>query len=104
MLLRDVPHERRRGLRPIQLLVARPSRDLGKMVAAFEPKLPKVFRYLVRSLGSQETSSPDVLSLLTFDPEYLGTLMDLGEADAAVHAEEIEALLNPAVSAAASPR
>jgi NTE family protein len=104
MLLRDVPHERRRGLRPIQLLVARPSKDLGKMVAAFEPKLPKVFRYLVRSLGSRETSSPDVLSLLTFDPEYLGTLIDLGEADAAVHAEEIEALLNPAVSAAANPR
>jgi NTE family protein len=103
MLLRDVPHDRRRGLRPIQLLVARPSRDLGKMVAAFEPKLPKVFRYLVRSFGSRETSSPDVLSLLTFDAEYLAALIDLGEADAALHAEEIEAILNPAASAAASP-
>ena len=95
MLLRDVPPERRRGLRPIQLLVARPSQDLGKMAAAFEPKLPKVFRYLIRSLGSRETSSPDVLSLLAFDPEYLDALIDLGEADAATHGEEIRALLKP---------
>ena len=95
MLLRNVPPEKRRGLRPIHLLVARPSQDLGKMVAAYEPKLPKVFRHLVRSLGSRETSSPDVLSLLAFDSEYLGALIDLGEADAAAHAEEIRALLTP---------
>ena len=97
MLLSGVPHERRQGLRPIKLLVARPSRDLGKMVAAFEPKLPPVFRYLVRSLGSRETSSPDVLSLLAFDPEYLGALIDLGEADAAAQADEISAFLYPDV-------
>ena len=97
MLLRDVPPERRRGLRPIQLLVARPSQDLGKMAAAFEPKLPKAFRYLIRSLGSRETSSPDVLSLLAFDPEYLGALIDLGETDAAAHGEAIRTLLTPPV-------
>ena len=98
MLLRDVPHERRRGLRPIQLVMVRPSQDLGKMVAEYEAKLPKVFRYLVRSLGSRETSSPDVLSLLAFDPGYLNALMELGEADAASHAEEVLALMRPPVS------
>ena len=65
------------------------------MAASFEPKLPKAFRYLIRSLGSRETSSPDVLSLLAFEPEYLGALIDLGEADAAAHGEAIRALLTP---------
>ena len=95
MLLRDVPAEKRRGLRSIQLLVARPSVDLGEMVTRFEPGLPRLFRHLVRSLGSRETSSPDVLSLLAFDPDYLGALIDTGEADAEAQADEIRALLSP---------
>lgn len=99
VLLRDLPPEKRRGLRPVQLMVARPSQDLSRMVAEFEPKLPKVFRYLTRGLGSRETSSPDVLSLLAFDPGYLSALLDLGEADAAAHEEELRALLRPTVTA-----
>jgi len=93
MLLQEVPPEKRRGLRKIQLLVARPSKDLGKLVAEFEPRLPRFFRHLTRSLGSRETSTPDVLSLLTFDPEYLSALIEIGETDAAGQADEIRALL-----------
>ena len=98
LLLQDVPPEKRRGLRAIQLLVVRPSRDLGQLVARFEPKLPRLFRYLTRSLGSRETSRPDVLSLLAFDPEYLGALVELGEADAAAHVDEIRGFLSPSAS------
>ncbi len=95
LLLRDLPAEKRRGLRPIDLLVIRPSVDLGRLVAEFEPKLPRVFRHLVRGLGSRETKSPDVLSLLAFDPEYLGRLIEIGEADAAARADDIRRLLTP---------
>lgn len=93
MLLREVPPEKRRGLRPIQLLVARPSQDLSRLVAEYEPRLPRLFRHLTRSLGSRETSTPDVLSLLAFDPEYISALIAIGESDAATHADEIRALL-----------
>jgi len=93
MLLAGVPPEMRRGLRPIRLLVARPSQDLGALVARFEPQLPRLFRHLVRSLGSQETSRPDVLSLLAFDPAYLTALIEIGERDAETHADAIRALL-----------
>ncbi len=99
VLVRDLPPEKRRGLRPVQLMVARPSRDLGHMVAEFERNLPRVFRHLTRGLGSRETSSPDVLSLLAFDPAYIGALVDLGEADAADHEREIRALLCPTATA-----
>ena len=94
MLLRETPPEKRRGLRPITLLVARPSRDLGRLVVEFESQLPRVFRHLIRSLGSRETSSPDVLSLMAFDPEYIAALIEVGEHDAAVQADEIRALLS----------
>ena len=104
MLLREVPPEKRRGLRPIQLLVARPSQDLGRLVAEYEPRLPRLFRHLTRSLGSRETSTPDILSLLAFDPEYISALIAIGESDAATHADEIRALLGvSAGSQAAEP-
>ena len=92
-LLRDVPPEKRRGLRPIKLLVIRPSVDISRLSAEYEAQLPRVFRHLVRGLGSREVQSPDLLSLLTFQPEYLIRLMDLGEADAEARAGEIRALL-----------
>lgn len=92
-LLRDVPTEKRRGLRLVDLLVIRPSVDLGRLMADYEPDLPRVFRYLVRGLGSREIRSPDLLSLLAFQPAYLRRLIEIGEADAAAHADEIAALL-----------
>ena len=92
-LLRNMPPEKRRGLRPIELLVIRPSVDISRLSAEYEPRLPRVFRHLVRGLGSREVKSPDMLSLLTFEPEYLLRLMALGEADAAARGGEIRALL-----------
>ena len=92
-LLREVAPEKRRGMRPIQLLVIRPSVDISRLAAEYEPRLPRVFRHMVRGLGSREVKSSDLLSLLTFEPEYLMRLMRLGEADAAAHAERIRSLL-----------
>ena len=81
-LLDDLGAEEHRGLRRVEVEVLRPSRDLGRLAAEFEPRLPKLFRYLTRSLGSRETSSPDFMSLVMFQPEYLSLLMEIGEADA----------------------
>jgi len=81
------------GLRPIQLLVLRPSQDLGRLAAEFEPQLPKAFRFLTRGLGTRETSSPDILSLLMFQPDYLSRLMEIGEQDAEARRDEVRELL-----------
>ena len=81
-LLADLPPEKRRGLRIIDLVLIRPSQDIGRLAADFEVRLPRFFRHLVRSAGARETSSPDLLSLLMFDPAYLKALVDIGEADA----------------------
>jgi NTE family protein len=92
-LIAKLPPEERDGLRPISLLVLRPSIDLGRLANEFEPQLPKTFRFLTRGLGTRQTKSPDFLSMLLFQPDYIGRLIELGEADAAARADEIDAFI-----------
>jgi NTE family protein len=71
----------RGGFRPIDLLVLRPSIDIGKLSAEYEHLLPRGLKLLSRSLGARETDSPDFLSMLMFVPEYTRRLIAIGEAD-----------------------
>lgn len=89
-VLRKLPPEERAGMRVVNILVLRPSRDLGKLSREYEPLLPGFFRFVTRGLGTRETASPDILSLLMFQADYLGRLIELGEADADARSDEIE--------------
>jgi NTE family protein len=80
--LADLPPDLRRGYRPVDFAVIRPSQDIGKLAAEYEPQLPRPFRFLTRSLGTKETSNADFMSLFMFVPEYLQRLIEIGEADA----------------------
>jgi len=92
-LLERLPEEDRTGLHPVKLLVLRPSQDLGKLAGQFEAQLPGPFRFLTRGLGTRETKSPDILSLVLFQPDYLRTLMEIGEADAEARATDVAEFL-----------
>jgi NTE family protein len=92
-IIESLPAMRERGFRPIRLLVLRPSRDLGRLANDYEVHLPGPFRFLTRGLGTKETRSNDLLSLLMFQPDYLTRLIELGEADAEARHGEIEAFL-----------
>lgn len=94
-LIENLPPERREGLRPVALLLLRPSRDLGQLANDYEARLPRAFRLLTRRLGTRETRSNDLLSLLMFQPDYIRRLLELGAADAEARAGELEALLGP---------
>ena len=89
-LLERLPEEERDGLRPVKLLMIRPSVDLGRLAKDFEAQLPKAFRFLTRNLGTRRTVSPDSLSLLMFEPDYLKALIEIGEQDAEARVEEID--------------
>jgi NTE family protein len=71
--------------REVELLVLRPSRDIGRMAALYERKLPRALRYLIRGLGTRGSSGSDLLSYLLFVPEFLSDLIQLGERDAELH-------------------
>ena len=88
-----LPAASRGGLRRIELLVLRPSQDLGRLANAYEPELPRAFRFLTRGLGTRETRSNDMLSLVMFQPDYVRHLIELGEADAKARLPEIRRFL-----------
>ncbi len=94
--LERLPVSERRGFRVVDLFVMRPSQDLGRLASEFEPELPRGFRFLTRAWGTRETSSPDLLSLLMFEPNYVRRLMDIGEADAEAQSDEIARIVGPA--------
>jgi NTE family protein len=92
-LIRRIPPNDR-DLKEIRTVVVRPSADIGKMANEFESQLPWAFRYFMRRFGSRETQDQDFVSTVMFHREYIGRLLELGEHDAALHADEIAELLS----------
>ena len=88
-LLGMVPQQEWGDLRPVDLLVLRPSQDLARLAADYESRLPRGLRFLTRGLGTRESSKPELLSLLMFLPEYLQPLVRIGESDVEARLDEI---------------
>lgn len=80
-------------LKPVGLLILRPSIELGEIAQDYEPQLPKLFRFLTRRLGTREARGRDVLSMLMFQGDFLRRIIELGEADAEARADEIAAFV-----------
>lgn len=99
-LIEKLSDENRDGMKPVRLLVIRPSVDLGQLAGDYEPQLPPAFRLLTRGFGAKETASPDVLSMLMFQPDYLARLVEMGEADAEARADEICDFIDDAIRTA----
>ncbi|MFT5051858.1 MAG: NTE family protein [Chlamydiales bacterium] len=93
-LLHSMPPAEREGLREVKLLVLRPSSDLAKLANEMEPRLPPMFRYLTRRLGTRQSKSQDFLSTVMFHNDYVHRLIEVGEADGDARADEIAAFLS----------
>jgi len=81
---------------PVDLLLFRPSRDLGQIARDCAYRLPRIIRSLARGLGAESQEGTDFLSYLLFEPAYTSQLVDLGYADALADWERVEKLLAPA--------
>jgi len=81
------------GLRPVRLLMLRPSRDLGALAAGCGVTLPPLVRWLVRGMGGQRATAVDFLSYLLFDPAYTNALIELGYDDVRAQWPRIERFL-----------
>jgi NTE family protein len=71
--------------REVEILVIRPSQDIGRMARWYERDLPLALRHLIRGLGTRKGSGSDLLSYLLFVPEFLADLIRLGERDATLN-------------------
>lgn len=88
-MLRKLPEEDRGDKRIIELFTMRPSEDLGRLASDYEKSLPSLFRYLLRGQGIHELRSPDWLSMILFQQDYIRHLVELGEKDAENNLEEL---------------
>lgn len=77
-----IPDEARSnaGLRRVDYLWLRPSRDIGNLAGELFDRLPRVIKYLVGGLGSSKEAS-EMTSYLLFDPDFCGLLIDTGYED-----------------------
>jgi NTE family protein len=86
------PDERGR-LRPIDLLVIRPSVDLGALAADYSLELGQTLGRVLNVLRNRQNGTPDWLSMLLFDPGYIERLLEIGYADAQRQHDRIGAFL-----------
>ena len=89
------PGARPNGLRPVRLLMLRPSVDLGALARPHWRRLPPLMRRMVQAIGGQREGASDFTSYLLFDPSYTVPLMELGYDDAREQRPAIEAFLEP---------
>ncbi|MGZ3741580.1 MAG: patatin-like phospholipase family protein, partial [Bdellovibrionota bacterium] len=54
------------GMRKIEVMVIRPSEDLGELATHYQKLVPPFVRFLLRGLGSEQGESSDILSYLLF--------------------------------------
>jgi NTE family protein len=78
------------GLRPVDLLMLRPRRDLATLSRGFSAALPKEVRRIVDGMGGRREGAAEFLSYLLFEPGYTSQLVDLGREDVAAQWPEIE--------------
>ena len=68
--------------------------DLGRLANDYEADLPRAFRFLTRGLGTRETRSNDMLSLVMFQPDYVQRLIEMGRDDARARLPELKTFLS----------
>ena len=86
---REIPD----GLRAVEFLMLRPSRDLGTLAEGMRYNLPPTFERVIQSMGGKGEGAQDFLSYLLFDPEYTGLLMELGYDDTLKSWDRVERFL-----------
>jgi len=90
-LARELPAERRHGMRDVRLMVIRPSQDISAMAYRLRHNFPSTLNYLMKRLGTNEIRSQEFLSTVMFETTYIEQLIELGERDGELLAPRLKA-------------
>jgi NTE family protein len=93
-LIEQIPRWKQSTLRPLEMLLIRPSRDLAKMASQHDAKPEGALWLLTRGLGTGESKSPDWLSMLLFEHPYICDLLSIGYDDARAQHDDIARFLD----------
>jgi NTE family protein len=77
------------SLRPVDLLLLRPRRDLATLSQGLSTSLPRGVRRIVDSMGGRREGAAEFLSYLLFEPGYTSQLAELGYEDVGAQWPEI---------------
>jgi NTE family protein len=78
------------GLRPVDLLMLRPRRDLADLARGLAASLPRDVRRIVEGMGGGREAAAEFLSYLLFEPSFTSQLMELGYEDLGAQWPEID--------------
>lgn len=78
------------SLKPVDLLLLRPRRDLATLSRGLSASLPKQVRRIVDVIGGRREGAAEFLSYLLFEPEFTSQLVELGYEDLGAQWPEIE--------------
>jgi NTE family protein len=93
-LLRRIPKQNWGDQRQVDVMVLRPRQDLGEIARQSQPQMPRAFRFFSGGFGGKNEPTADALSMVNFEPDYLGQLIDCGEQDTMARMDEVEAFLS----------
>jgi NTE family protein len=82
-------------LREVDVMVMRPSQDLGALAAQYAGTLPLAVRILLGAIGGMRRDGGTLVSYLLFEQGYCRALIDLGYKDTMNRREEVERFLGP---------
>jgi NTE family protein len=80
-------------LKPVDLLLIMPSRDLSSIARAHAGDLPRTLRVLLRTMGAMNPAGGELMSYLMFQGSFTRELIALGYQDAMNRSHEILAFL-----------
>ncbi len=102
-LIAEHPKSADFGLRRVDALVIRPSKDLGVIASEFESELPRALRHIIRGLGSRDTNRSDLVATVLFQPLFIRKMLEIGERDGWARRHEIAAFLGLDLRATTPP-
>ncbi|NQY75325.1 MAG: patatin-like phospholipase family protein [Candidatus Margulisbacteria bacterium] len=80
-------------LKKVDVLMIRPSQDLGIIASEEAEHMPKTILHFIHGLGTSQEAS-DLISYLLFEPSYTGRLIELGQKDAMEKETDIRAFFH----------
>ena len=92
-LLRRIPRQNWGNQRQVDVMVLRPQQDLGQIARESQAQMPGAFRFFAGGFGGRDEPTADALSMVNFEPGYIGQLIEFGEQDTRARMDEIEAFL-----------
>lgn len=77
-------------LREIPVLTMKPQEEIGQLSACELGRLPATLRFLLKGIGLKDNRGLDLLSYLSFEPQYLRSLLESGYEDTMKRKDEIK--------------